>query len=355
MNARRLEAVRKKLKALRLDALLVTFIPHIRYLANFSGSNALLYVSSRQQWFFSDGRYRNQARNEVRDYQRIITGETLFQALRKKLPRKRLRVGFDPAHVSVLEFQNLKRLFPEVKFVPAGSVVATVASVKDESEIDLIRKAASISENVFAELLGAIRDGISELDLAAEIAYLHRRFGAEADAFEPIVASGVRGALPHARATSKKLRKGELITIDFGCRYQGYHSDLTRTVALGRIGKNQQRIYTVVRDAQRFALDAARDGLRGSDLDAVARKHIDKHRMGKYFMHSLGHGLGLQVHESPRISALSAERLQAGHVITVEPGVYIEGTGGVRIEDDIVIRKGGRELITTLPTDLISL
>lgn len=356
MKAQRLDAVRQNLKALRLDALLVTFLPHVRYLTGFSGSNGLVFVTSRNQWFFSDGRYRSQSAQEVKRFRRIISQGSLFEELRRAVrTRPGSRMGIDRRSLSVVEWQNLKTLFPRVRFIPAETIVDGIASVKDESEIRLIRNAVEITERVFLKLLEIIRPGVAESDLAAEIAYLHRGYGADADAFEPIVASGERGALPHARATGKKIRKGELVTLDLGCRYRGYHSDLTRTIAVGKIRSETRRLYTVVHDAQQQALDAAREGITGRDLDAVARRHIVKNRLGKFFPHSLGHGLGLQVHERPRISARSDDTLAAGNVITIEPGVYVPGLGGVRIEDDIVIRNGGYESITTMPKELITL
>lgn len=356
MNARRLEAVRQKLNALRLDALLVTFFPHVRYLSNFSGSNGLVFVTSRQQWFFSDGRYASQSRREVKRFRRVISGQSLFQALRQKVRiPSGSRIGIDRGHLSVADLQNLRLLFPGVSFVAADTLVDSAASIKDTSEINLIGKAISISEKVFSQILNVIKAGISELDIAAEIAYLHRKNGAEADAFEPIVASGERGALPHARASAKKIKKGDLVTLDFGCRYGGYHSDVTRTVCVGRINPERRRLYDVVRDAQQLALDASRDGMTGKELDGVARRYIKSRKLGRFFTHSLGHGLGLQVHENPRISSVSDDVLAAGNVITIEPGVYVPGVGGVRIEDDVVIRDGGHQLLTTLPKELITL
>jgi len=356
MNARRLEAVRQKLNTLRLDALLVTFIPHVRYLTGFSGSNGLAFVTGRKQWFFSDGRYSRQSREEVKGFKRVISGHGLFQELRNTVRiGAGSRIGFDRRYLTVVEMQNLRLLFPKVRFISADSVVDVLASVKDSSEIESMKKAISITEKVFRQILKTIKAGISELDIAAEIAYLHRKNGADADAFEPIVASGDRGSLPHARATAKKIRNGELVTLDFGCRYNGYHSDLTRTVSVGRISPERRRLYTVVRDAQQLALDAARDGMTGKELDGVARRHIKEKKLGRFFPHSLGHGLGLQVHESPRVSSLSSDILAPGNVITIEPGVYVPGVGGVRIEDDILIRPGGHELLTTIPKELIVL
>ncbi len=356
MNARRLEAVRQKLKALQLDALLVTFIPHVRYLTNFSGSNGLVLLTPRQQWFFTDGRYTTQSRNEVKLFRRVITGRNLLQEMkdRIRIPPE-YRLGIDRRHLSVAEMEGLRALLPKARFVPADSFLDSLASVKQEFEIDLICDAIAISERVFYGLLSVIKEGVSELDVAAEIVYQHRKHGAEAEAFEPIVASGERGALPHARASAKRIRKGELVTIDFGCRVSGYHSDLTRTVAVGRINAEQRKIYDVVREAQELAVDESRDGLMGKELDAIARRYIRNQKFGKFFTHSVGHGLGLQVHESPKVSALSDDLLVPGNVITIEPGVYVPGVGGVRIEDDVAIIRGGHELLSTIPKDLITL
>ncbi len=356
MKAQRLEAVRQRLKALRLDALLVTFTPHVRYLTNFSGSNGLVCITPRQQWFFSDGRYRTQSAEEVKGFRRIITGGSLLREMQGRVRFKPgARIGVDTSRMSVVEWKAVRRLFPKARCVSADSLVESLAAVKDGAEVGNIRRAIAISEKVFEKLLKAIKPGMRERELAAEIVSLHRLFGAEADAFEPIVASGERGALPHARASEKKIRRGELITIDFGCRYQGYHSDITRTVALGRISSEQKRLYAAVLEAQERACDRARDGMSGKELDAVARNHLVKQGLGKFFMHSLGHGLGLQVHERPRISALSGDILEAGNVITIEPGVYVPGVGGVRIEDDVLILGGGSEVLTRAKKELITL
>ena len=357
MNAQRLEAVRRTMKKLRLDAMLVTFLPHVRYLTGFSGSNGLALILPRKQCFFSDGRYTVQASEEVRGWTLFIAkGGSLFEELKKRrvLPRSG-RVGFEAQYVRVAEWRNLKALFPGVRIVETSQVVESAASVKEEPEIDLIRRAVSITDRVFTELLTIVREGIAELDVAAEISYLHRTMGADSDAFEPIVASGPRGALPHARASAKKLRQGELVTLDFGCCFRGYHSDLTRTVAIGKPDAKLRKLYDVVFAAQSTALEAAREGVPARDLDRIARRSITKAGYGKYFNHSLGHGLGLQVHELPRVSSRSADVLRAGNVVTVEPGVYVPGTGGVRIEDDVVIRDGTCEILTTSSRELIIL
>ncbi|MBI2619657.1 MAG: aminopeptidase P family protein [Ignavibacteriales bacterium] len=356
MNAQRLEAIRDRLHKLRLHALLITFLPHIRYLTGFSGTNGLCLILPRKQFFLTDGRYTTQAREEVRGFQILIAKKSLGEEAKKRgvLPSG-ARIGFEVEHMNVAELQNWKTLYPRMRFVPTRTVVEALCAVKDESEIDLIRRAVSISDDVFRKILDVLRPGISEMDVAAEIIYLHRKLGAEADAFEPIVASGFRGALPHARATGKSIKRGEMVTLDFGCRYRGYHSDLTRTVAVGKPTDRARRMYRIVREAQQRAVDSARSGMAAKDLDAVARKHITRAGFGRWFPHSLGHGLGIQVHEAPRVSASSKDVLKSGNVITIEPGVYVPSVGGVRIEDDVVIRNGFCEILNAASKELVVL
>lgn len=354
MTEQRLDAVRTKLRHRHLDALLIPSPPHVRYLTNFSGSNALCLVRRDDQIFLTDGRYALQSREEVQAFKIIITQRNLWEELaRRKLLGRGERIGLETEWITAQQFERVKKLFPRVKFVPASSLLDELMAVKGEDEIRLIEQAVRITDRVFDAIVKMIRPGMKELDVAAEISYLHRKFGAEADAFEPIVASGVRGALPHARATEKEIRSGEMVTLDFGCRYHGYHSDLTRTIAVGRPGKELQSIYTVVLKAQRDAIAFARAGVSARALDAVARRRIKNAGFGRYFNHSLGHGLGLQLHESPRISRQSDAKLVAGNVITIEPGVYLPEQGGVRIEDDVVIEDESCRVITRASKELL--
>lgn len=339
-----------------MNAILVTFLPHVRWLTGFSGSNACCIIMKSSAALITDGRYRTQAKEEVHGFKIFIAATSVFEELKvRRLISRSARVGYNPSVLRVGELENLKVLFPTVRFVKVRNFIDDLVSIKDETEIQKIRKAVSISDAVFRSVLPLIKPGASELDIAAEIVYQHRRRGAEADAFEPIVASGLRGALPHARATVKRIARGELVTLDFGCRYEGYHSDMTRTVAVGKPASRLRRIYDAVHKAQQRAVDAARPGMKGSDLDSVARKSIASAGFARFFPHSLGHGLGLQVHESPRLSALSTDVLQEGQVVTLEPGIYVPGVGGVRIEDDVVIRHWGAEVLTTAPKDLMIL
>ncbi|MEX0601830.1 MAG: M24 family metallopeptidase, partial [Bacteroidota bacterium] len=256
-------------------------------------------------------------------------------------------IGYDATRVSVTQLQHWKAATPRVRWKPAGSFLASIAAVKDASEVRNIREAIAITERVLQSVLKLLRPGVTETDVAAEISYQLRLEGGEGDAFEPIVASGERSALPHARPTRKIIASGDLVTLDFGCRFRGYHSDLTRTVAVGSVSPEKKKIYNTVLDAQTAALEAARGGMKARTLDRAARRIIQKAGYGKFFPHSLGHGLGLEVHEPPKIAARSDEILAVGNVVTIEPGIYVPGVGGVRIEDDVVLRKDDCEILTT--------
>jgi Xaa-Pro aminopeptidase len=302
----------------------------------------------------TDGRYADQVRKEVTMARILISKGGLFERIAQRgILKKAKRIGVQSQHLSLAAFANLKRHLPGKRWHHGRQLVEEEIMVKDRGEIEQIRKAVEITDKVFTKLLSIIKPGMRERDIAAEISYWHRRFGADADAFEPIVASGARGAFPHARASLKKIKKGELVTIDLGCRVNGYHSDMTRTVAVGRPRPRAERIYEAVRDAQAKAVETIRSGLQAKDVDAVARESLRCFGLAKHFTHSLGHGIGLQVHEPPRLSALSNETLRAGMVVTVEPGVYISGFGGVRIEDDVLIRNGFGEPLNRSSKELI--
>ncbi len=354
MFERRLQEVRKHLETSRMDALLVSHLPHVRYLTGFSGSNGLCVVTLSKQYFLTDNRYREQSKTEIDGFEIIVTSDTLLKAARKRgMINGKKNVGFESQYLSVSMFENLKKLFPSASFVSKRSVIETIAAVKEESEIEAMKQAAAITDKVFKKVLLALKPGVRELDIAAEISYWHQRMGADGDAFESIVASGPRGALPHGRATEKKIRPGEFVTLDFGCKYKGYNSDLTRTVVVGKPTERGRRIYRIVLEAQCKAIEATRPGIPARNLDRVARNHIRQNGFGKYFSHSLGHGLGIEIHEPLRLSVKSKDVLNVGNVFTIEPGIYVKGFGGVRIEDDVVVRDSGCEVITKSPKELI--
>jgi Xaa-Pro aminopeptidase len=354
MIHRRLTAVRTAMAELRLQAFLVTEMAHVRYLTGFSGSSGLCVITPEKQFLITDRRYKSQAPLEVDGFTIIIAKLRLFPLIiEKSMIPKQARIGFESEHITVSDMKNLKKLLPGRHFVPDTHILETVTAVKDEGEIEFIQYAAQISDKVFKKILKLIRPGMRECDIAAEISYWHRKYGAECDAFNPIVASGERGALPHARASDKIIRCGEMVLLDFGCRYCGYHSDLTRTISVGKPSAEMKKIYKIVLEAQKKAIDTVYNGIAARSVDAAARKHIRQAGYGRYFIHSLGHGLGIQIHEPLRLSALSTAILKTGNVVTIEPGIYIPGSGGVRIEDDIVVHENGCDVLTTSPKELI--
>ena len=352
----RLRKIQRVLEERELDGFLVTHIPNVRYLTGFSGTNGLCLIEKDSSYFLTDFRYEEQSHQEVKGVKIVIAKDSLFDELKKrKLVRGLRRIGVEGNYLPYAEYQKLKKTFPRLRFVPQADLDESVSAIKEEEEIRLIKKAAQISDKVFQEVLEVLKPGVRELEISAEISYLHKTAGADRDAFETIVASGSRGALPHGIASRKKIRKGEFVTLDFGCVYKGYCCDITRTVAVGEPGRKLRHVYQVVHDAQLGAIEAANPGIVAKDLDAVARGYITKRGFGKYFRHSLGHGIGLQIHEPPRISSQSTYRLRQGNVITIEPGIYLPGLGGVRIEDDVVVMNGKSVVLNKAPKELMVL
>ncbi len=355
-HADRVARLRAILRKQQLDALIVTSLTHLQYLLGFTGSHGIGIIGRRTAAFITDSRYQAQGARQVRGARRFITQRPLLEAIAEHRCLSRVTtVGFESHHITFQQYRVLRRTFPRVTFIPTTGVVEQLLYVKDPVELTALRAAMRITDQVFEEIAGLIRPGMREKDVAAEITYRHRLHGADGDAFEPIVASGERGSLPHARAGDRVLRHGDLVTLDLGCTVKGYHSDLTRTVALGRTTRKMREIYGVVREAQAAAIDAAHGGMLARELDAVARNVIAGAGFGDAFSHSLGHGLGLNIHERPRVSALSKDTLVPGCVVTVEPGIYLPGWGGVRIEDDILLTATGCTVLTAAPRDLLVL
>lgn len=349
----KLEKVREKLNEFKIDAILINHLPNIRYLTGFSGSSGLCLVSKDDAFFITDFRYKEQAKVQVKHFKKLIaTGKTLIDLIEERNILLGLRkIGFEADHASFSLISELMKKFKNVKFVPTKNFIEEISAIKTPDEIKNIKSAIRISEEVFNEILNIIKPGISEIEIAAEISYLHKKFGAEKDAFDIIVASGWRSALPHGVASEKKLRKGELVVIDFGCVYNGYYCDITRTIAIGKVSSEERKIYQIVLDAQTKAIENARSGLKANELDLIARNYIKQKGYGKFFGHSLGHGIGTEIHTLPRIAPKSEYVLQKGNVITIEPGIYIPKFGGVRIEDDVLINSTA-EILTKLPRNL---
>ncbi len=353
---KRLQLLRQKLSQQNLQGLLVTNPVTIRYLTGFTGSSAIAFVSEEQAVFVTDFRYLDQAGQEVQNFSILIGTRTLFDTLKeKKLIPSNQRIAFEANHLTYLLYSKLSDLFPQTAFVPAENLVEQIAIRKDENEISRLKRAATIATEALTTVLPHLRVGQKEFEFSAELSYRMRLLGAERDAFDPIVASGWRSALPHGIASEKTIDNGDFVVIDFGAVYGGYTSDMTRTVVMGKASQNMKRIYRIVKDAQQKAIDAARAGISCHALDQIAREYIHQKGFGQYFGHSLGHGLGLNVHSLPRVGAGSETILEENFVITIEPGIYIPNVGGVRIEDDIIIQRDGCELLTHFPRELLEI
>ncbi len=354
---RRMGKLRRKLSKAGADGIAITHLPNILYLSGFSGSSGVLLVEPRSATLFTDTRYAIQAREEVAIARiRISPGPLLRTAGERLQKLSRPRMAFEPARLSVAEHALLRRSAgPGIRWVRSEGMVEELRAVKDDGEIAKIRKAAFLASEVLKEVLPLVKPGVRELELAAEIEYRMRHKGASRASFETIVASGARSALPHASPTEKPLKKNELVVLDLGAILSHYSSDLTRTVYLGRAPKKIRGWYEAVREARTAALDALGEGVTAGEVDAAARCVLERYGLGKHFIHSTGHGLGLEVHEMPRLARGQKTSLQAGNVVTLEPGIYVKGVGGIRMEDDVALLAGRVEVLTRAPLDFLEL
>jgi len=354
----RLAALRRALTALHVDAILVTSLPNIRYLTGFSGSAALVIASRSDVVLLTDFRYQTQVADEVAGAARVvIEAHSLWARLWSLLPELIgvERLAFESAHLLHRDFQRLMEQGGRWQWRPALDTIESLRERKDAGELRRIREAAGIATRALERTLTQVRAGMTELAIAGVLEHAMRDEGSEGFAFETIVASGARAALPHARATTHEVRSGDLLLLDFGAMYEGYCSDITRTVVVGRASHNQREAYDVVRVAQAQAVSGLRAGMSGRDADMLARSYIERAGWGEAFGHSLGHGIGLEVHEAPRLARTAEGPLPAGAVVTVEPGVYRPGWGGVRIEDDVFLGEAGPEVLTSFPRELIEI
>jgi Xaa-Pro aminopeptidase len=339
----------------KVDALLITALPNVRYLSGFTGSNGTVLLTTERAVLFTDPRYQTQAPLETDCDVKIAKGPVLAEALKllKKLGVK--RVGFERNRASFETYDYLKREAAGVKLVGLAGLVERLRMVKSAVEIATIKASVELNSAALEQVLSTFRHGTTEVDLAAEIEYRMRRLGADGPAFDTIVASGARSALPHAHPTAAAAANDQLLLIDMGAFVAGYASDMTRTFGVGRLGSKAKRIYRAVLESQLAAIDAVKAGIPASSVDRAARSVLRRHGFEKMFIHSTGHGLGLEIHEGPRIGRKEATRLEAGMAITIEPGVYVEGFGGVRIEDTVVVTDTGCQVLTPTKKDLLVL
>lgn len=351
----RTERLRQSLKA---DALLVSLPANILYLCGFSGSTGLLLVESARSTLFTDSRYTFQSREEVQGAQVVIVKKGLLNAAADRIGRRRGRITLAASrgHLTVSQRDALAgRLGKRVRWQDDGGAVERVRAVKSQAEVAVMREAAVLISRVFEKVLPRICPGVTELELAARIEYEIKLLGGSGPSFETIVAAGPRSSWAHARPSSKPLAKNELVVLDHGAILRAYCSDLTRTVHVGRASSRIRGLYAAVLEAQQAAKSAIKPGVTAGSVDAAARSALRRRRLAQYFTHSTGHGLGLEIHEMPRIGKGEETVLQEGMVITVEPGVYLDGVGGIRIEDDVVVTRTGAVDLTTAPRDFLEL
>jgi len=342
----RADRVEARLAGAEVDALLVTDLVNVRYLTGFTGTNGLCAVAPGLRRFVTDFRYVERAAAEVDGFERERAPIEFLDALREGWPAGMRRLGFEDHKVTVRQHEKLRELLPEgVELVAAGGLVERERAVKDAAELDAIAAAAGVADAALDAVLAGGLAGRTERAVALALEDAVRAAGA-APAFATIVAAGANGAAPHATPGDRAIERGTLVTIDFGARLGGYCSDCTRTFAAGPVGEDEQAIYELVRAAQAAALDAVRPGPEGREVDAVARELIAAGGHGEHFGHGLGHGVGLEVHEAPRLTTTGTDALETGNVVTVEPGVYVPGLGGVRIEDLVVVTPDGRRVLS---------
>jgi Xaa-Pro aminopeptidase len=353
--AARRERLLSQLREGRTEAFVVTALPNVRYLSGFSGSNGALLLTRERALLFTDPRYETQASQET-DCETKIAKRPLIRELSMWMKRAPLKTAaFERNRISFDDYQQLKEFAAGVRLKPAIELIETLRMVKSPAEIATIRASVQLNSAALEQALRHFKASMSEVDLAAEIEYRMRRLGADGTAFETIVASGVRSALPHARPTDCPIRKDELLLVDMGASVAGYASDMTRTHAVGRLDAKRRRMHRAVLESQLAAVDTVKPGVTCAGVDRAARGVLRGFGMEKLFIHSTGHGLGLEIHERPRVGRKERTKLEAGMVITIEPGVYEEPFGGVRIEDTVVVTPGGCQVLTPTGKELVVL
>ena len=349
----RLKQIRNEMKQRELDGALFYKPENRYYVSGFTGSTGYALVLPEEQLFITDFRYITQSTDQCKGFkiEEISAGRGIADVLNEYGVK---RLGYEDDFMTVEAFNALDEKF-QGELVPMKRLIEPIRQIKSDEEADLMRKAQSIADETFAHLLTFIRPGMSEREVYLELVSDLRRRGAEGESFPAIVASGERGSLPHAAPTEKIIEEGDLLTLDFGCIYKGYCSDMTRTICVGKANEQQKEIYHTVLRAQEAALEAIKPGAICKDIDKIARDIIAEAGYGEYFGHGLGHAVGLEVHENPRLNTIDESVLKAGMVVTDEPGIYIPGFGGVRIEDIVLVTEEGKEVLSSSPKELIEL
>jgi Xaa-Pro aminopeptidase len=351
--AQRCQQVRKHLGKRNAQAYVVTDPLNVRYLSGYAGDDAYLFISPKKQYLITDSRYTEQAQAEAADFA-IVQRSKSLEAEAAILARKRRceKVVYEPRALSVSTFRSLRKEMKGIKLVPTTGFVERLREIKSPSEIEIIRSCITIAQAAFAAIRRQIRPGMSEREIAARLEFQMRRLGADAAGFPSIVAVGARGSLPHAAPTDKPAERGSTVLIDWGARKSRYNCDLTRVLVPSTIPPRLRRIYEIVLEAQKRAIERVKPGVKASVVDAAARDYIRRKGYGKRFGHGLGHGVGMAIHEGPGLSERSKAVLKPGTLFTIEPGIYVPGWGGVRIEDMVLVTQAGHEVLTSVPKDL---
>ncbi|KYH31371.1 aminopeptidase YpdF [Moorella mulderi DSM 14980] len=360
VRSERLDRLRRLMAAEGIAALWVRQEENRRYLSGFTGDSGQLIITATSQYLLTDGRFIEQAREEAPDFEVVDLGNKPWEQLGATLAAAGVaELHFEAEHLSYAtyeEFLEQAKDWPQpVKLEPSKGLVERLRQVKDDTELALLQKAIDLADAGFRHMLRILRPGITERDIALELEYFLGKQGSLGPSFTTIIAGGPRASLPHGVASGRVLQPGDLVVMDFGAIYDGYHSDLTRTVALAPVDPEWRHLYNVVLEAQRKAIAAIRPGLAGREVDAVAREHIAAAGYGPYFSHGLGHGVGLAVHEGPTLSSRSEVKLAPGMVVTVEPGIYLPGRGGIRIEDVVLVQEDGALVLSHAPKEFIEL
>jgi len=351
----KLSKLRLALAEHQIDALLITSGYNRRYITDFTGTAGVAIVSKDQAVFITDFRYTEQAAKQISGFEIVQHTKTLIEEVGVQLDKLGVKnVGFEKDDMSYALYESYKKAV-NAELVPVSGLVEKIRLIKTPQELNIIKAAADIADAAFEHIISFISPGKTELEVSNELEFFMRNQGATSSSFDIIVASGLRSALPHGVATDKVIEKGDFVTLDFGALYNGYISDITRTVAVGQPSEQLKEIYQIVLDSQLLSLDKVKPGMTGIEADAVARDYIKSKGYGEAFGHSLGHGIGLEVHEGPGLSFRSETVLEEGMVVTIEPGIYVPGVGGVRIEDDTVITATGNEKLTHSTKELLIL
>lgn len=351
----RLDKVREIFDANNIDAIWITNDKNLRYLANFTGSAGEVIITKDKAFFVTDFRYKEQAREQAKGLEVVIHSGNLYGEINNILVENNVKeLGLEADSLILATYLKVKEEF-QANLVPTHGIVERIREVKEPEEVEIIKEACEITDQAFDHILKFIKPGVTEIEVANEIEHFLKGKGATGMSFDTIVASGVRSSMPHGVASDKVIETGDMVTLDFGCYYKGYSSDITRTIAVGEVDPKLVEIYNIVLEAHNKVIEGTKAGMTGKEVDALARDYIAEKGYGDCFGHSTGHGLGLDVHEMPAVSMRSDQPMEEGMIITDEPGIYVEGLGGVRIEDDLLIQKDGVLSLNRSPKELIIL